>query len=694
MRAHPGVCRFFSRFGCCILVGLLIVCASCGGTNSGGSTILPPAPISVSITSHPAGVNAGLSYRFVATVLHTTNTGVNWTLTCACSGSDIGSIASDGTYSAPASVPQQLTLTVTATSVADSTKTASARFTLMPAVQISMNLAPSQVVLGFSHQFSANVQNDLDNRGVQWYVGDVPGGSASLGTIDSHGLYTAPRGTSEMIIAIVAKSVTDPSQTASTTVTLIVNEHPDFTGDCVFTFSGPDGFGLTAAAGNVRLDGAGRLTATLDINSSLNNNVLLSGVSVSGFYGFEHNNLGHATLNYTVQQQTISMSFRLAILNEHAARVMEFDGQGDGNGIIEKRASTGLNTSLDGARVLALTGLDQNGQYNPQVTILGAFTGTSGSLDGIFDGPGNLDQTPMTGTYSFGNTNPLSITFQNWNSGGAIPFRVYPVSPDKAFVLSTGTPVLSGVIEKQTGGPYTLASFAGTWVYSTQADDSHFRLAAVRLVRIHSDGSGVNATGDLFDNNQYSPLDGPPYPVSFVQYHVAENGRGNANAQFAMPEPVVWYWVNPDRGYIKSGEGYGEFFRQQAAPFTAASLQAPLLFVLQGFSDYFFMPKTESLLGVGTPDGNGNLVLITSDLDEKDVGEPIKMEVDRTGTYTIGSDGRGVMSLDNGQYVMRFLAVSNNALLLMRPGYDVIGVGTAEQPVFPANAVSMAGLKK
>lgn len=685
MRAYPGVCRFFSRFGCCILVAFLLVFASCGGS-SGSSPIVtpPPAAVSVSIPAHPAGVNAGLSYRFVASVLNSTNTSVNWTLTCPCTGTDIGAIAADGTYTAPASVAQQIPLTVTATSVADSTKSAFVQFILMPSIQISMNPAPSQVALGFSQQFSANVQNDLDSRGVQWFVGDVAGGSAALGMIDSHGVYTAPAGSSEMIIAIVAKSVTDPSKSASTTVTLIVNTHPNFTGDYVFSFSGPDGFGITASAGTIHLDGAGRLTATLDINSSLNNNVLLPGVAVTGYYSFEHNNVAHATLNYTVGQQTESMSFRLALLNDAAARILEFDGTGDGTGMIEKKAATGLNTSLDGARVLALSGMNNTSQNNPSVTILGAFTGGGGTLDGIFDAGSGVDQTPFTGTYAFGSTNTLTLSFQNWNSGTPVNFQVYPVSGDKAYVMSTGMPALTGIIEKQTGGPYSLLNFSGTWVFSTRSVNSNGHLAGVRLVRIQADGSGVNASGDMFANNAYSPLDAPPYPVTFTQYHVAENGRGNANAQFVTPEPVVWYWVTPDRGYILS-EGIGEFFRQQAGPFTQASLAGPLAFLLHGFSDFFFMPKPDSLLGVGTPDGSGNFVLTTSDLDVKDVAEPMTMEVTRTGTYTIGSDGRGLFYLENGQFVLRFLAVSNTKLLLLRPGYDVIGEGTAEQTSFPAN---------
>jgi hypothetical protein len=553
----------------------------------------------------------------------------------------------------------------------------------MPAIQISMLRAPSQVVLGFVQQFSADIQNDLDSHGVRWFVGDVAGGNATLGTIDNQGIYTAPSGSSEMMIAIVAKSVTDPAKTASANVTLIVNTHPDFTGAYAFSFKGPDGLSLTAAAGIIHLDGAGRLSATLDINSG-SANTFLPGVSVTGFYGFEHNNLGHATLTYKVGQQTATMSFRLALLNDAAARLMEFDTQGIGTGMIEKQSASGLSTSLDGPRVLALSGLNIiTGQYNPQVSILGTFTGTSGTLNGIYDTTG-YDQTLLTGSYSFGATNTLTLDFEGWNSGVPVPLRVYPVSPDKAFVISTGMPVLSGVIEKQTGGPYSLSSFTGTWVFSLQSTDDSYHLATARLVRIRSDGSGVNASGDMFDNNHYSVLDGPPSPVTLAQYNVSEGGRGNASAQFGMPEPLVWYWVSPTRGYIQSSVRSGEFFLQQDGPFTLASLQVPLSIVLYGFSDFFFAPGEDSYLGTGTPNGTGSFVLTGAEVDAKDA-EPIKSDITRTGTYTNDSEGRGLISLDDGQLVLRFYAVSDTNLLLMRPGYDVIGVGTAEQPSFPAN---------
>jgi hypothetical protein len=68
-----------------------------------------------------------------------------------------------------------------------------------------------------------------------------------------------------------------------------------------------------------------------------------------------------------------------------------------------------------------------------------------------------------------------------------------------------------------------------------------------------------------------------------------------------------------------------------------------------------------------------------------DTAEPIKMDITRMGTYTVDSEGRGLISLEGGQFVLRFYAVSNENFLLMRPGYDVIGAGTAEEPSFSSN---------
>jgi uncharacterized protein YjdB len=93
-----------------------------------GSTGTAPAPsptVSISVSPSSASVNPGGTQQFSASVSGSTNTGVTWTVSPTT-----GSISSSGLYTAPATVSSQTSVTVKATSQADSTKSASATITL------------------------------------------------------------------------------------------------------------------------------------------------------------------------------------------------------------------------------------------------------------------------------------------------------------------------------------------------------------------------------------------------------------------------------------------------------------------------------------------------------------------------------------------------------------------------------------
>ena len=98
----------------------------------------PPAPTPVSVTISPTStsVRTGHTVSFTAKVKNTTNTAVTWRVTASPGpggGGAIGSINSSGVYTAPATVPPSGKVTVTAVSVADPTKSASATVTITKA---------------------------------------------------------------------------------------------------------------------------------------------------------------------------------------------------------------------------------------------------------------------------------------------------------------------------------------------------------------------------------------------------------------------------------------------------------------------------------------------------------------------------------------------------------------------------------
>jgi len=92
---------------------------------------------------------------------------------------------SAGLYSAPAMITSTQNVTVKATSLADSTKTATAVVRLSPTVSITLGPANASLAAFQNQQFTATVLG-ASNPAAAWSI------SPAVGTITSGGLYTAP----------------------------------------------------------------------------------------------------------------------------------------------------------------------------------------------------------------------------------------------------------------------------------------------------------------------------------------------------------------------------------------------------------------------------------------------------------------------------------------------------------------------
>jgi hypothetical protein len=181
-------------------------------------------PVSVSVSPGTASLNGGEAKQFTATVTGSSNTTVTWAV--SCSGSDCGSINPSGLYTAPAAINAADTVTVTATSAADNTKSATASITLVP---FAMSVAPGGTSLlnqGGTQQFTATVTG-ASSIDVTWSVSCT----GSCGTIDTSGLYTAPSAVASATnVTVTATSDADNTKTATATVTVNpTNATVDFT---------------------------------------------------------------------------------------------------------------------------------------------------------------------------------------------------------------------------------------------------------------------------------------------------------------------------------------------------------------------------------------------------------------------------------------------------------------------------------
>jgi hypothetical protein len=194
-------------------------------TKSGTATVTiqTASAITVSVSPNAANIAVGGQQQFSATVVGTANTAVNWTVSgVGCVAASCGTITNAGLYTAPGSVPTPATVTVKATSAADASKSGSASVVIQLASAISVNVTPStaQVAGGGSAHFSATVTGTT-NTAVIWSVSGVGCSGAACGTISAGGLYTAPTTVpSPPSVIVKATSVAAPSQSDTATVSL------------------------------------------------------------------------------------------------------------------------------------------------------------------------------------------------------------------------------------------------------------------------------------------------------------------------------------------------------------------------------------------------------------------------------------------------------------------------------------------
>src|SRR5271168_551379 len=236
---------------------------ACGTLGADGTFTAPgvlPSPASVSIlatsvadpsrsalaaifvTSHftmtargPASVVAGTSAQFTAAIAAVPGSnpaqGVVWSLTgggCSAGPNACGTVSSTGLYTAPATPPQPPQVTLTATSVADPTKTAMVA-TQVVAATPSLMISPANATVALEQTvvFSASFSG-APAQAVIWSVNNIPGGNASVGTISNspaqNGVYLAPVNMpAARQVTISAASAANPALSASVTLLLTSN---------------------------------------------------------------------------------------------------------------------------------------------------------------------------------------------------------------------------------------------------------------------------------------------------------------------------------------------------------------------------------------------------------------------------------------------------------------------------------------
>jgi Fe-S cluster assembly iron-binding protein IscA len=617
-------------------------------SKSASATVTIVAPPAVTVSPLQTQVVVSGHQQFTATVSGATNTAVTWSLKgSGCSGASCGTVTSAGLYTAPATVPSPANVTLTATSAADPTKSASASITIIPPVNVT--ISPTSVVIAVKdqQQFQARVTG-ANNTSVAWSVSGAGCSGSACGTISSSGLYTAPAVLpSPATILVKAASQIDPSRSASATVTLTATPNARLNGHYAFQFMGIDSSATYQSAGSFTADGDGKITGGLeDINSIAGP---ATAVPFTGTYQIGSDNRGSFTFSTSTGTQTFS--FALNSTNT-GGRFIELDTTGiRGSGLFEKQdVSAFAVAALKGSYVASLAGEDSAGNRIGSLALL-YFTGLGSIPGGTMDVNDGGIAPPtfgaLNGVYRVDPTGrgTLNLSVPGFD-GGSFRFAFYVVSAQKLLLvsidrLSSDNPIFSGPAEVQTGAPFLTASFSGPTVFSLSGEQGH--VSQVEVGRILFDGQAQPLV--QFDENAGGTI--TTGKVLTGAYAVEVNGPGTINLDDSNGHEEVWrlYAISPNHAFLmdasSSAVGMGELVPQPVhSPFSAGDILGSYLL---GSGEPLVSGAT-LFSGFTSFDGR-NAMSGTEDVSEQ--GGLLRAQP-LAGSYTVSNaqnNGRGTLTL-------------------------------------------------
>lgn len=564
--------------------------------------------VSVSITPANAGLLVTGTQEFTASVTNDVlHKGVTWTVApasgTACSGTACGTVSPTSTasgtptaYEAPSIAPAGSIVIVTATSVTDPTKSASAAVTIMSAVnnaRLSGNYAftfngmkggGSFVFAGvgrFTADGAGNLTNGevdvnatqypgpvvsqqmftgtyaigADNRGVMTW--DTPGTGSSGGTQLFAKLTFAMRADGSVLFSVfdpnlsVAEFGSGTMERANTTA----YSTAQISGDYAF---GADGFDQSmnraAFAGRLTADGAGNFT---NVDAVFNTSGTADVTTITlATYGLSDSSTGRGTIHLAALVGLVPKTFNFVfyIVNGEKLFVMETDPYAIPtpllNGVLlhqQTPAGGFTNALLNGGMVIHLMGRS--------VCAAGSAPATR-VLAGLLtaDGNGGLTLTEdqnCGGTPSFTSNAPGTYSVEaNGRSCinvGTTTAVAYLVNPNQAFFLSTDSSVLFGFVESQAAASFANSAVMGTYAgftstivpFGGSAFSGEFT------------GDGASPSGNLTGTEDTVTVSGPNSGVAFnATYSISSsptNGRGTMSMTSGSGGSFILYVISPSK---------------------------------------------------------------------------------------------------------------------------------------------------
>lgn len=631
----------------------LISCGGGGGGDSGGGGLehdytvrLSPEKTMVA----PGGtVNLNLYYDAPAS-----NAGIAWSL--GCIQTDCGSVSASGIYTAPAKVDEQIAVGIRAISKDDSTKSHYVTIWVTGKIVVRIN-ANNLVGLHVNQTAHLSATVNSPDEGLIWQVNGVAGGNATVGTISTAGLYTAPAQVPNPDVVNVGAAAHVDSSASATVPVQIWPAIPVNVSISPQNQAVPIGTTLQFTA---TIENTTDTAVQWQVNGIEGGNSTIGTISAAGLF------TAPAALPTPAKETITAVS--------HADST--------------KSASTSVtivglhNSLLNGYYAFELSGPDASGKM---MAMIGSFVADgNGNLHGLMDVNGvamtaALKAVQFTGSYTIGSQN-LGYMFLNLNPQLTLAFTMNEAGNDaKLIEFDTRGTRYVGSMQKQEAS-LSWAKFAGYYVFSSQGST----MSGERITTI---GRFQAVTGGTI-NNVFMYIKEQGYQLTTLygqagMFSMSNNTYGRGDFSLIQSgttvSPFSYYMINGNELLFLSTDPVpgdnplfvGRILKQAAGPFSYGSLWKGSVFSAAGVvaSD---SSKSVLIAGQWQADPNASALSGTEDINE---GGQISADQYMYSNYVIDVTGHGTVL----NFIF-YIVDQNRAILMSGDEQGLVGMAEPQSP--------------
>ena len=316
-------------------------------------------------------------------------------------------------------------------------------------------------------------------------------------------------------------------------------------------------------------------------------------------------------------------------------------GGGGSSGFAPNISGPFSNASLNGLYAISFTGTNQFGF----LAVVGSFTANGGGsiTSGVADinsGNGVFTNQALSGSYTVRSNGQGTATIST--AAGTFDFNFVIINNQRARVVRfDNNSSASGSIDAQSSSAFATVALGGTFAFNLGGIDAAGH-NFITVGAIDPNGAGGIGSGVQDSNDNGIPSTNLPVTGTYG-IGAGPNGRGvlSLNTTTGTLSFVIYI---VDGNHFKMLEVdrvpvlVGDAFRQQF-PQSTASVSGPFAFTIGGSTTGDF-PLVAG--GVLSTDGVGHISSGTQDINNNGT---VSQGFAVTGTYSVGADGRGSLSL-------------------------------------------------